>query len=409
MAKPSLALSLLALLALGTGCGGGGTTPAPTPSPSPSPTPSPGKKTTLVRPQAGVTIGTLTSRYGATLREQVPGSNIYVLEGDDDLKERLSGDAEVLSAEDDDSVLAPEPATGNPFHFPTDFRPEPVSTFDSDLRGLIDAPAGSFGRGRAGGSPVIVAVLDTGVLRSHPALQGRLLPGYNAFTGTNDDSELADGVHNRGVGHGTMVAGVIARLAPDAKILPIRVLNGDGVGSLLTITKGIQFALAQGARIINLSCGIGRSSGALEDVFEDLLEDDALLIASAGNENLSTGPFPAAAEHVIAVAAIESDRKKSTYSNYGSWVDVVAPGTGMESAWWQGGYARWSGTSFATPCVAAQAAYLLASYPNLKSEDIEECIEDSATSVEAMNPGFVGKLGRGLIQFRAALTLAKKK
>ena len=262
---PWLSLRLLSAcwlsLCLVRAVGEAGTTPAPTPSPSPSPTPSPGKKTTLVRPQVGVAIGTLTSRYGAMLREQVPGSNIYVLEGDDDLKERLSGDAEVLSAEDDDSVLAPEPATGNPFHFPTDFRPEPVSTFDSDLRGLIDAPAGSFGRGRAGGSPVIVAVLDTGVLRSHPALQGRLLPGYNAFTGTNDDSELADGVHNRGVGHGTMVAGVIARLAPDAKILPIRVLNGDGVGSLLTITKGIQFALAQGARVINLSCGIGRSSG----------------------------------------------------------------------------------------------------------------------------------------------------
>lgn len=363
----------------------------------------------LLRPQAGVSAATLASRYGATLKEQVPGSNIYVLTGKKDLKDKLKADTEVLSCEDDDAVLAPEPAVGDPFHFPTDFRPTVVPAFDTDLRTRLDVPPGSFGRGRAGGTPIIVAVLDTGVLRSHPALAGRLLPGYNALTGTTDDSERADGAHNRGVGHGTMVAGVIARLAPDAQILPIRVLDGDGNGTVLTITKGIEYALAHGAKVINLSCGINRQSDALDDTFKDLAEAGAVLVAAAGNENSAVGPYPAAADHVLAVAAVESDRTKSPYSNYGPWVDVVAPGTGMESAWWQGGYARWSGTSFATPCVAAEAAYLLAAFPSVKPEDIEDCIKKSALSVDGPNPSYTRQLGTGLIQFRAALALAAKK
>lgn len=404
MGKPLLALGLLALVTLGSGCGGGGASPNPTPTP-----PVGTRSTVLVRPQTGVSIATLASRYGARVEEQVPGSNIYALTGSDDLKTRLSKDSEVLSAEDDDEVLAPEPAIGDPFHFPTDFQADPLTSFDTNLRGMIDAPPGSFGRGRAGGAPIVVAVLDTGVSRAHSALQGRLLPGYNALTGSSDGGEVADGTHNRGMGHGTMVAGVIARLAPDAKILPIRVLNADGVGSLLSITKGIEYALANGARVINLSCGIGRRSEALDDVFSRLAEKGAILVASAGNENVSTGPYPAAAEHVLAVAAVESDRTKSKYSNYGLWVDVVAPGTGMESSWWQGGYARWSGTSFATPCVAAEAAFILASYPKLKSDDIESCIRSSALSVDDANPAFTGQLGKGLVQFRAALVKAKDK
>jgi Subtilase family len=418
----SLVLGTLSIVTL-VGCGGGtgditgnptptpATTPTPgtTPTPNPNPTPAGTRSIVLVRPQIGTTIETLLRRHGGELIERVSGKNIYAISIENSRRDDLGRDTEALSTEDNDPLSAPEPVVGDPFHYATDFRSEVDPAFDASLRASVDAPPSVFGRGRSTGSPVIVAVLDTGITRTHPALQGHLLPGYNAITGTSDDADISDGTHNRGVGHGTMVAGVIARLAPDAKILPIRVLNGDGIGSVLSVTKGIEYALSQGARVINISASISRSSGALDDVFEDLIEKKAVLVAAAGNDNSNRGPYPAAASHVLGVAAVESNRTKSAYSNYGPWVSVSAPGTGMESSWWQGGYAHWSGTSFATPCVSAEAAYILCNYPNLRPQDVEDCIKRSAVSVDDANPSYRGQLGKGLIQFRAALALAAKK
>jgi subtilisin family serine protease len=414
------------------GCGGGGgtnggntngtnnSTPTPgigaTPTPNPTPTPSGTRARVLVRLQPGVSIDTILKRHGCTLIEQVPGRNIFAVSGDDSLKGQLGSDADALSAENDDNVVAPEPVVADPFHYATDFQAQANATFDANLRSMLNAPpltrARGGGLGRGQGGPVIVAVLDTGIIASHPDLQGRLLPGYSALNGgksETDVADIADGTHNRGVGHGTMVAGVIARLAPDAKILPIRVLNGDGVGTVLSVTKGIEYALSQGARVINLSASIDRNSESLDDVFEDLTGKQAVLVAAAGNSNSSHGPYPAVISHTIAVASVESNRTKSPYSNYGPWVSVVAPGTGMESTWWQGGYAHWSGTSFATPCVAAEAAYILGAYPNLRPQDVEDCIERSALTVDDVNPNYHSQLGKGLVQFQAALALASKK
>jgi subtilisin family serine protease len=359
----------------------------------------------LVQPQEGVTIARIAARHNATVQEQIPGSNLYTLYGDDDLKDRLANDPEVFAVEGNDPVEAPEPAVGDPFHFPTEFRAQPSPVFDANLKNQLDiSPPPPQGRSHT--STLTVAVLDTGVARDHPMLQGRLLPGYNTLNNSTNDAEVPDGIHNRGMGHGTMVAGVIARLAPNAKILPIRVLNGDGIGSVLSVIKGIQYALSRGARVINISCGIKRRSSAFEEVFKKLADQHALIVASAGNENSPEGGYPARISHVLAVGAVEADDTKSPYSNYGSWVSVVAPGTEMESAWWQGGYANWSGTSFATPCVAAEVAVLLHAFPDLDLNTVGDIIKETARSVDDANPAHRGKLGKGIAQFQAALNRA---
>ena len=406
----SLCFLLLAGVSFLVGCGGGSSGVTTTPTP-PSRDNSGSVTRVLLQLQPGTDINAIAQRQGGRVVEQVPGTNTFVLESlrsdDTDFHQRLQGDNGVSTLEDDSPVLAPEPAQGDPFHFPIDFAATASPAFDTALRSQIDAPAGSFGRSKQN-SPIVIAVLDTGVARSHPALVGHLLSGTSTLYTTGpaqSEEEVADGTNNKGVGHGTMIAGIIARLAPSVKILPIRVLNSDGTGTTLSLIRGIRYALDHGAKVISMSCEFKQKSDALQDAIHDVQDHGAILVASAGNDNTQYAPYPAGDSHVIAVASVESDNTKSFYSNYGSWVSVSAPGTGIESTWWQGGYAKWSGTSFATPCVSAEAALLFADTPSTRPDDIRKIIQNSSLSLDSLNSSYSGKLGKGVIQIQAALRL----
>src|SRR5262249_25597728 len=116
------------------------------------------------------------------------------------------------------------------------------------------------------GAGITVAVLDTGVQADHPSLQGHLLEGYNALSPKDAPDDIPDGTQNSVVGHGTMVAGIISQMAPDAKILPVRILNGDGNGSLFSVVRGLRWAVNHGANVVNLSFGSITSSSVLQHV-----------------------------------------------------------------------------------------------------------------------------------------------
>ena len=192
-----------------------------------------------------------------------------------------------------------------------------------------------------------MAVLDTGATFGHSDLKGHYLPGYNALYPALPPNEAADGFANYEVGHGTMVAGIIARLAPKAMIMPVRVLNGDGSGTILNVVNGIRYATTHGANIISMSFGVSVKSSVLNEALNAAELAGVLLVTSAGNDNSGNTTTTILSGGTIPVAALEADNTKAPYSNYGSYVRISAPGSNIRSTFSDGGYASWSGTSFA--------------------------------------------------------------
>ncbi len=367
----------------------------------------------LVRIAAGVDIRTLAADYKTTAQDQVSGTGVYSLVTPRGVSEvqfasTLSKDKRVLYAEPDRFIISPE-VDGAPFHLAFD-RTRVSTAYIKALSytqvnlGKVDAFAQINGSAPlATGSGIVVAVLDTGASFSHPDLQGHYLTGYNALDPAALPWDVADGTTNLEVGHGTMVAGLIARLAPNAAILPIRVLNGDGNGTLLTLVQGIHYANTHGARVINMSFSCSIKSGALNDALDEAEQMGIVLVAAAGNNNLDQALAPAVSRGTLAVGAVEADNTKSPFSNFGSFVRVVAPGGSIRSTFSDGGYATWSGTSFSTPFVSAEAALILSVAPALTSSQVSDCIRGTAHSVDSKNSLYKGKLGKGIIDIEAAV------
>jgi type VII secretion-associated serine protease mycosin len=259
------------------------------------------------------------------------------------------------------------------------------------------------------GAGVTVAVLDTGVDATHPDLVGQVLPGADLITGAGDAGDDPNG-------HGTHVAGVVAALtgndlgvssiAPDAKILPVRVLDAGGNGYLSTAAAGVVYAADHGADVINMSIAARTSEAALTNAIAYARASGVVVVAAAGNERGLGSPasYPAAEPGVIAVAATDSNDTVAGYSTAGDYVDVAAPGTNILSTFPVAkGYdfAYSSGTSMASPHVAAVAALLKALDRTLSPDQIEQAIETSATDLGT--PGRDDDFGHGRIDAAAAL------
>ncbi len=262
------------------------------------------------------------------------------------------------------------------------------------------------------GSGVIVAVLDTGISLRHAFLAAQTLPGWN-FVDANSDTDDrpynldsdGNGLVDEGVGHGTMIAGLIARFAPKASLLPVRVLNSDGRGTLANVVDGVNYAVAKGAKVISLSFGFNQNSPLLQAALDNARKKGALVVAAAGNANSTTLLMPAGTPNVLTVAGVDGNNQKASFSNYGKGVSVCAPAVNITSTYWDGRYATWSGTSFAAPIVAAQAALLFSCSPGLKPDDARNAIIESSHNLNAWNSQYLNLLGGkdgGLIDFDAS-------
>ncbi|QCV55125.1 peptidase S8 [Thermoactinomyces vulgaris] len=232
-----------------------------------------------------------------------------------------------------------------------------------------------------GSSNVTVAIVDTGVDYNHPDLQGKVIKGKD-FVDNDDDpmDENMHGTHCAGIAAALTNNGVgIAGMAPKVKILAERVLDANGSGTLDSVAQGITHATDQGADVISLSLGSPQGASTLENAVNYAASKGAVVVAAAGNESTSAPSYPAYYEKAIAVAATDSNDKIASFSNYGSWVDVAAPGVNILSTVPGGGYQTASGTSMATPLVAGQAA-LLASQGKSASE-IRQAIEGTADQI----------------------------
>lgn len=194
---------------------------------------------------------------------------------------------------------------------------------------------------------VTVAVIDSGVCLNHPDLQGRILAGYDFVE--NDSSPQDD------FGHGCGVAGIIAAnidngigiagVAPNAMIMPLRVLDRNGIGTYSQVAEAIVYSVDNGAKIINLSLGGSQASTVLEDAVNYAVSHDVTIVAAAGNSGADLPLYPARYEPVISVGALDANNQVAGFSNRGA--DLYAPGVNVITLSNDGGYAYVSGTSFA--------------------------------------------------------------
>ncbi|MBD0353673.1 MAG: S8 family serine peptidase [Rubrobacteraceae bacterium] len=253
---------------------------------------------------------------------------------------------------------------------------------------------------RSQGKGSTVAVLDTGAQLKHPALQDNFKrdKGFLGYDFVGDDTNPSEPRIEGGVvGHGTHVAGIVARVAPEAKIMPLRVLNAKGVGDVFTIAKAVSYAQRHGAHAINLSLGSSNRSETLQEIIGKAIDKGVVVVAAAGNSNNEKPHYPAAGNRgvnleeplsrpstagLLAVTSLDSsidrDGKRSWFANFGTWVTIAAPGQKIRSAFPPDQYANWSGTSMATPFVSGQAALIRTVDDSLDPAGIKKRIRDSA-------------------------------
>ena len=290
----------------------------------------------------------------------------------------------------------------------------------------INAPQG-WDR-TTGSAETFIAVLDTGVNYNHEDLTGKINLTYAKDFVNSDNDPMDD------FGHGTAVSGVIAAATNNskgiagvdwnAKIMPLKVLTSSGGGGTDIVSEGLVYAAALksiGVNIVaaNMSLGQSASDVELENQCTAAYNQGIVLVAAAGNDGSGDNTYPAFYSTVLAVAATGTSDARSVWSatessNYGTWVDVSAPGTSIYSTGRQNTdntglntvYDSWNGTSLASPYVAGLAGLIKAVFPSLTNAQIVNRIinVNNVDNIDAQNPGYIGKLGSGRINIYKALT-----
>ena len=348
------------------------------------------------RDGAGTELDRTLPVQGMQLVEVDPGQPVAVA------RQELEANPDVLYAEP--NAIRHASLVPNDPYFPDLWAMRNTGQSIRGVAGVPDADsdvAEAWNAGITGAT--IVAVLDTGVDMTHPDLTANLLPGHDYVAGDDDPSDEN--------GHGTHVAGTIAAdrgngigvagVADDAaKILPLRVLDANGSGSVGNLIQAYAYAFQHGAKVVNLSLGSATSLQAEHDAIAAF--STMLFVTAAGNggadgvgdSNDSSPTYPCAyvLPNVLCVAASDNRDQLAPFSNYGaSSVDLAAPGVSIPSTWMGGGYSWASGTSMATPHVSGAAALLWSAAPSLQATDVAAAI----TGGVDQKPAFAGKTVSG--------------
>ncbi len=351
----------------------------------------------VVRLKEGVTPGTLASRRNLVLlRSLLPSANIHLFASQDD-EENL---VQILTTQDKDLVIWAELnyVGGIPEGDPYDI----WEWGGEDRSGYVNQAA--FQQVHlpdplttVNGQGITVAVVDTGIALGHPELQNRVVSGWDMV---DDDAVPNDEPGGGGWGHGTHVAGIIARMAPGSTLMPIRVLDPQGRGNSFVVAYAVEWAVNQGAQVINLSLGGPFDSQVLREAVAWATQQGVIVVAAAGNRASNAPQYPAAYPEVVAVTAVDAANQKADFANYGSWVDLAAPGVGITSTLVSQvgyGYASWSGTSMATAFVSGAAALGRQQDPSSPAPRLAQELRSTAERLDGANPTYAGDLGGGLL------------
>ncbi|MDS7935304.1 S8 family peptidase [Acinetobacter sp. V91_7] len=236
------------------------------------------------------------------------------------------------------------------------------------------------------GSGTTAYIVDTGILSSHQQFSGRVLSGYTAISDGNGTSDCN--------GHGTHVAGTVGGstygVAKNVNLVPIRILGCDGSGASSNVIAGLDWILKNGKKpaVVNMSLG-GDASTSLDSAVENLFDNGYVMVVAAGNSNTDAcSASPARVSKALTVAATDNTDTRASYSNYGSCVDIFAPGSQINSSWIGSNTATkiLNGTSMATPHVAGVVAEMLQSTPTAAPQTISTNLLNQASSNVVKNP-----------------------
>jgi subtilisin family serine protease len=247
-----------------------------------------------------------------------------------------------------------------------------------------DLPLDSSYTSATTGAGVTAYVIDTGVMIDHPTFEGRATGGFDAVDG---DTDVTDGN-----GHGTHVAGTIGGaeygVAKGVDIVGVRVLDDNGSGTTAQVAAGIDWVAqnASGPSVANMSLG-GPVDDVLDTATSGAIEAGVTFAVAAGNSSADASGFsPARVEAAITVAASDDADAQASFSNYGSLVDVYAPGVDITSSWNDGTTETISGTSMASPHVAGAAALFLEANPDAAPADVAQGLTGAASPDKITNP-----------------------
>jgi hypothetical protein len=255
------------------------------------------------------------------------------------------------------------------------------------------------------GAGITVAVIDSGS-GPHPDLDANLDAGRTMF-GSIDSVGVLD-IDN--AGHGSHVAGIIAAVAnnaiggsgvaPQSRILPIRVLDAQGSGDSKDVSKAVRFAVDSGTKVINLSLGGATESTSLTAAIQYAVDRNVLVVAAAGNGAADSPPkWPAASDLALAVTAVDRNNSVTSFDQRGDYIDLAAPGASILSTA-SNDYKIQSGTSMAAAFVTGAAALLFAAQPSITAAQVRDVLQRTATDIGA--PGRDTTFGYGLINLVAA-------
>ncbi len=282
----------------------------------------------------------------------------------------------------------------------------------------------------------IIGIVDTGVYYTHPDLNANIWvnPGEDLngdgvwdssdVNGIDDDGNgyVDDGVGwDLGVGdnnpseetptHGTHVAGCASEVTDNglrgagigfsARLMPVKGANRSG--QLTAVYQGMTYASENGAHVINCSWGSNQYIGQYQNLINAIWANDVVVVAAAGNDGVSSMFYPAGYNNVLSVVATDQTDHKASWSNYGTWVDVCAPGVSIYSTWAQNTMQYLDGTSMASPIVSGLVALIRAQNTHWTNEQIVDLILATSDNIDALNPNYVNQLGAGRINVYAAL------
>jgi thermitase len=263
------------------------------------------------------------------------------------------------------------------------------------------------------GEGIKIAVIDSGIDLTHPAFAGALVGKSDMWDWVDADAIPQDakgGSKDHGYGHGTAVAGIILQVAPKAKLMPLRVLNAKGEGDTANVIAAIDYAVAHGAQVINMSLGTDYDK-SLDNVIKSATKAGVFVIASSGNTGDGNITYPASdalvkgswGEMSLGVGSSDLTDKKSSFSTYGDSLEMTAIGEKVASPAPGGLMGVWSGTSMAAPMVSGGFALALAerSFKNYRS--VGKAMSSSGDSTDALNPNFANQLGYGRLNLERFL------
>ena len=265
-----------------------------------------------------------------------------------------------------------------------------------------------------GDPQIVVAIVDDAVLVTHPDLAPNLVAGFDVADNDNDpmpnESGMTHGTHVAGIAGASTNNGVgIASIGFNVRIMPVKSSN---VAEFISDAySGVIWAADNGADVINMSWGGSGFSNTGQNIIDYAAEAGCLNVAAAGNDNVSSIFYPAGYANVISVASTTTNDGKSSFSNFGTWIDVAAPGSAIRSTYFNSSftpnYANLQGTSMASPLVAGLCGLVWSVNPEMTAAQVTDCVLNSTDNINGANPNFIGQLGSGRINAFAAVQCAQ--